>query len=476
MRTLFIKIFLSFWLAMALTSIAYSILALSTQIGQVNKLRKSVLADRRHMAEEMLTMYCQVAPALYEQKGAAPLDRYTRKTAGSSEVLAYLFDAAGRPLFSSGKIPADVLSVAAEAAKNGAMRSDNGKIHFALATPVTGPAGRRYIAAVSMETLPPWALQRWEPIVRSFVIRMAIALLFGGTICYLLAWRLTAPIRKLRTAAQRLASGDLSARVGEARGKRGDEVADLGNDLDRMAERIETLLESQKRLVRDVSHELRSPLARFNVALGLARQHSSSEADRYFDRIERDAERLNELIGELLTLTRLESGAEQLVREHLALDAIIAEVAMDAAFEAESRMKNVTVIASEPLAVEGNSELLRRALENVVRNAVRYTNEGTAVEISLRRIQENGVQYAVITVRDHGPGVPEAALTKLFLPFYRTEDARDRQSGGTGIGLAITDRAVKLHNGTVNARNTIDGGLQIEIRLPVAGINTITGL
>lgn len=466
MRTLFIKIFLSFWLAMALTSIAYSILALSTQIGQGNKLRLSVLADRRHMAEEMLTMYGQVAPALYEQKGAVPLDRYTRKTAGSSEVLAYLFDETGRPLASSWEIPATVLSVAAEAAKNGGIKNDNSKNIFALATPVTGPAGHHYIAAVSMEALPPWASQRWEPIVRSFGIRMAIALLFGGAICYLLAWRLTAPIRKLRAAAQRLASGDLSARVGEAQGKRGDEVADLGNDLDRMAERIETLLESQKRLVRDVSHELRSPLARFNVALGLARQHCSSEADRYFDRIERDAERLNELIGELLTLTRLESGAEQLVREHLALDALVAEVAMDAAFEAESRMKNVTVIASEPLAVEGNGELLRRALENVVRNAVRYTSEGTAVEISLGRIQENGVQHAVITVRDHGPGVPEGALTKLFLPFYRAEDARDRQSGGTGIGLAITDRAVRLHNGTVCARNEIGGGLLIEIRLP----------
>jgi two-component system sensor histidine kinase CpxA len=426
------------------------------------------------MAEEMLSMYGQVAPALYELKGAAPLDRYARKTAGSSDVLAYLFDETGIPLVSSWEIPATVRSVAVEAAKNGGIRGDNSKNNFALATPVAGPAGHHYIAAVSMEALPPWASQRWEPIVRSFVIRMAIALLFGGTICYVLAWRLTAPIRKLRAAAQRLASGDLSARVGEVHGKRGDEVADLGSDLDRMAERIETLLESQKRLVRDVSHELRSPLARFNVALGLARQHCSSEADRYFDRIERDAERLNELIGELLTLTRLESGAEQLVREHLALDAIVAEVAKDAAFEAENRKKNVAVIASEPLTVKGNGELLRRALENVVRNAVRYTNEGTCVEISLQRIQENAAQYAVITVRDHGPGVPEGALTKLFLPFYRAEDARDRQSGGTGIGLAITDRAVRLHNGTVIARNGAGGGLLVEIRLPVT-VNIIAG-
>jgi two-component system sensor histidine kinase CpxA len=237
-----------------------------------------------------------------------------------------------------------------------------------------------------------------------------------------------------------------------------------------MAERIEALMESQKRLVRDVSHELRSPLARFNVALGLARQHCSSAADSYFNRIERDAERLNELIGELLTLSLLESGTEQLLREPLALDALVAKVAQDAEFEAENRGKSVALIACEALAVEGNSELLRRALENVVRNAVRYTREGMTVEITLHSEQGEEAMHAVITVRDHGPGVPEATLAKLFLPFYRVAEARDRQSGGTGIGLAITDRAVRLHGGTVNARNAPDGGLLIEIRLPVTAV------
>ena len=466
MRSLFIKIFLSFWLAMALTSIAYSILSLSTQIGQGNKLRQSVLADRQQMSGEMLTMFGQVAPALYEREGTLPLDRYAAKTAGSSEILAYLFDASGRPLVSSGEIPAAVRSVAVQAAKSGGMIRSSSTEYIALARPVPGPAGQGYIAAVVTQALPPWALQRWQPIVRSFGIRMAIALLFGGIIGYLLAWRLTAPIRRLRAAAQRLAGGDLSARVGEKAGKRGDEVADLGCDFDRMAERIEALVESQKRLVRDVSHELRSPLARFNVALGLARQHCSTAADVYFDRIELDAGRLNELIGELLTITLLESGAEQLVREPLSLDSLVEKVARDAGFEAESRSRDVAVIAREPLTVEGNGELLRRAFENVVRNAVRYTREGTAVEITLRRVLEDGAAYAVITVSDHGPGVPEASLAKLFLPFYRVEDARDRRSGGTGIGLAITDRAVRLHSGTVIARNAPGGGLQIEIRLP----------
>jgi two-component system sensor histidine kinase CpxA len=468
MRTLFIKIFLSFWLAIALTSIAYSLLALSTQIGQGGKLRQHLEADRRQMAGELLAMFSQVAPEQYERERAPFLDRYAPESAGTGGVLAFLFDRAGRPLHHGREIPPAVTAAVAEAVRTGTPASSNGQNYFALARPVAGPAGHGYIAAVGMRALPPWMVQRWQPIVRSFGIRMVVAVLFGGVICYVLAWRLTAPVRRLRAAAQRLASGDLSARVGVARGQTGDEVADLGRDLDRMAERIEALMESQKRLVRDVSHELRSPLARLNVALGLARQHCSDAADSYFDRIERDAERLNELIGELLTLSLLESGSEQLVRERLALDLLVEQVAHDADFEAASQGKQVTVLACEPLSVDGNAELLRRALENVARNAVRYTREGMPVEITLSTVREEGTPRAVISVRDHGPGVPEGALANLFLPFYRVADARDRQSGGTGVGLAITDRAVRLHNGRVSAVNAPGGGLLVEIRLPVS--------
>ncbi len=465
MRSLFIKILFSFWLAMALTSITYSVLALSTQIGQRSTIHKILLANRRQIAGEMLEMYGQAAPSLYERQGLLPLKRFA--AAGDGEVRAYLFDGSGRPLGFGGEIPAAIRSAAMAMARGESPNNGAGTEYLALARQVAGPTGHRYIAAVGMPALPAWASLHWEPIVRSFAIRMVVALLFGGIVCYVIAWRLTRPVRRLRAAAQRLAGGDLSARVGDAGADKGDEVADLGRDLDRMAERIEGLMESQKRLVRDVSHELRSPLARLNVALGLARQHCSTAADGYFDRIERDTERLNELIGELLTLTLLESGTEQLAREPLALDALVSKVAQDADFEALSRGKRVNVLACEPLVMEGNGELVRRALENVVRNAVRYTREEMAVEIALRREEAGGTAHAVITVRDYGPGVPAAALDKLFLPFYRVAEARDRQTGGTGIGLAITDRSVRLHGGTVSADNAPDGGLKIEIRLPV---------
>ncbi|MBE0618263.1 MAG: two-component sensor histidine kinase, partial [Proteobacteria bacterium] len=253
------------------------------------------------------------------------------------------------------------------------------------------------------------------------------------------------------------------ARVGPSLGGRRDEVAVLGHEFDRMAERIETLVEAQKRLLRDISHELRSPLARLNVALGLARQKAAAAAESSLDRIEREAERLNELIGQLLTLTSLEGGAEGIARETLDLTGLVCTVTADADFEARGRGRSVQMGACAAVAIQAAPELIRRALENVIRNAVSFTAAGTPVEVSLE--QEGAV--ARVTVRDHGPGVPETALEAIFRPFYRVADARDRQSGGTGIGLAITDRAVRLHGGSVRAENAPGGGLAVILTLPV---------
>jgi two-component system sensor histidine kinase CpxA len=228
-----------------------------------------------------------------------------------------------------------------------------------------------------------------------------------------------------------------------------------------MAERLESMVRAQQRLLGDISHELRSPLARLGVALGLARQRSGPEANGALDRIERESDNLNEMISQLLTLTRLESGTDGRKRTDVDLGALVKEVADDADFEARSLNRAVQVVSSDNCSIRGVEELLRSAVENVVRNAVRYTAEGTAVEVALSR--RNG--HAVISVRDRGNGVPEEALEKIFRPFYRTEDARDRQSGGgTGLGLAITERAVRMHGGSVQAVNATDGGLAVEMR------------
>jgi two-component system sensor histidine kinase CpxA len=254
---------------------------------------------------------------------------------------------------------------------------------------------------------------------------------------------------------------------------RRDEVAGLMRDFDAMAERIETLLKAQSRLLNDISHELRSPLARLNVALGLARQRAGVESADMLDRIELEASRLNELIGRILTLARLEDGEQRVPQTPVPLNDIVISVTEDAEFEAQARHCHVrTSIPEGNWEVSGNASLLHSAVENVVRNAIRYTQEGTSVDIELARIVTGGTQQAVVRVSDSGSGVPQEALAKLFEPFYRLDDARGRQTGGVGLGLAITERAVRFHGGKVTASNRNGGGLVVEIRLPlISGVN-----
>jgi two-component system sensor histidine kinase CpxA len=284
----------------------------------------------------------------------------------------------------------------------------------------------------------------------------------------LLAWYLTKPIIRLRAATRQLAAGDLTARSGAPASKRRDEVAGLVRDFDAMAERLEMLVKAQSRLLNDISHELRSPLARLNVALGLARQRAGVESADMLDRIELEASRLNELIGRILTLARLEDGEQRVPRTPVPLGELVANVAEDAEFEAQERHCHVhTTIPAGEWGVRGNDSLLHSAVENVVRNAIRYTAEGSSVEIVLAREERSSGAEAVLRVSDLGPGVPEDSLGKLFEPFYRLDDARGRLTGGVGLGLAITERAVRFHGGKVSAFNRAEGGLMVEIRLPL---------
>jgi two-component system sensor histidine kinase CpxA len=229
-------------------------------------------------------------------------------------------------------------------------------------------------------------------------------------------------------------------------------------------------------LLNDISHELRSPLARLNVALGLARQRSGEESAAMLERIELEAGRLNELIGRLLSLARLEDGEQRAPSTPVLLDEVVLNVAEDAEFEAQARHCHVrSEIPAGSWGVRGDASLLHSAVENVVRNAIRYTREGTTVEIRLEQTQNSGGAEAVVRVTDCGDGVPADALEKLFQPFYRLDDARGRQTGGVGLGLAITERAVRFHGGRVSATNRAEGGLMVEIRLPLmpASLNPV---
>lgn len=319
-------------------------------------------------------------------------------------------------------------------------------------------------AATAVEQ-PPASLISLPP--GTAVSYLLVALLSAGLTWIAYFRRSTMPLRRLRSVTQQLAQGNLAARVGEGLVQRKDEVADLARDVDRMAERIEGLVNAHQRLVRDVSHELRSPLARLNVALELARQTAGPDLAAPFDRIDRESERLNELIAQLLMLTKLENDSSSMQHQQLDLAALITEIAHDVDFEASSKGRRVTATASEPLLLDANRELLRQALENLIRNAARYTAQDTSVEVTLRCRSVGGRNWAHIEVRDYGPGVPESELYDIFRPFYRVNDARERQSGGSGVGLAIADRAVRLHGGSLRAFNAPGGGLVMELELPI---------
>ena len=284
--------------------------------------------------------------------------------------------------------------------------------------------------------------------------------LAGAIFCYFISRYLTKPLFKLGEAVANIAAGRLETRVDPSLTRRRDEIAELSRNFDRMAERIEALVTGQRKLLGDVSHELRSPLSRLIVALGLVKQGSPEEAGENLERIGLEARRLDTLIGQLLALTRIESGVDRGFPETLDLTSLVQEVANDGDFEARALKRSVVVKRADPCVLRGFEELLRSAVENVVRNAIRHTSEGTEVEISL----QTGNSRATILVRDHGPGVPEVMLGEIFLPFRR---APGSNSDGAGLGLAIAERAVSAHQGLIQARNAADGGLVVEIELPM---------
>jgi two-component system OmpR family sensor kinase len=287
--------------------------------------------------------------------------------------------------------------------------------------------------------------------------------LASALVSALLAWYMARPIRNLRSAFDAAARGDLDTRIGPLMGRRRDEIADLGNDFDRMAEQLQRLMAAQRRLLHDVSHELRSPLARLQAAIGLLRQ-DPDQLDRSLVRIEREAVRLNELVDELLTLARLDSGAIGERPETLDLSELVADIAEDAKFEAETSGRSLEVSAPDCAMVVGRSQLLHRALENVVRNAIQYTPPGTAVRIELK--SDPVSSRAVLTIDDRGPGIPEEDLANIFRPFFRASSAPDGK--GFGLGLAIARRAIEVHQGKIEMRNVAGGGLRVTIELPLA--------
>ena len=297
--------------------------------------------------------------------------------------------------------------------------------------------------------------------------RIAIASLLSGIICFFLARYLTAPLLKLRTATHRIASGHFNDPMDTRIAERKDEIGDLGRDFESMAKRIDITLQSQQRLLRDVSHELRSPLARLQIALGLAHQRSNGLVEPELQRIEQEVERLNELVSKSLSLARLSSLMSIPEKTKINLVELLTDVIINTEYEAQNKQCQIELTAMENCYIEGNWDLLHSAIENILRNAIHYTKTGTHIETSISQSFNTSVSVAKISIRDYGRGVPEADLNELFKPFFRVDEARTQQSGGHGIGLAIAERAIHLHNGTISVANASGGGLEFTLQIPL---------
>ena len=300
---------------------------------------------------------------------------------------------------------------------------------------------------------------------------LCIALVVTALTSWWLARHLSAPIRRIQAGARALTSENLDAgarpgyRVSAGLEGRRDELAVLARDFDAMADQLRANRGAVTQLLRDISHELRSPLARMRVALGLARQ-PPADLSRQLDRLEREIERLDSLISQVLKLARLHGTDAPFARETFELDEVIEEVVRDANFEGAVKNCRVRLHGAAAASVNGNRDLVRSAIENVLRNAVRYSPQDAPVDVSVARA-ESGV---AILIRDQGPGVPDRDLERIFEPFYRVAESRDRDSGGEGIGLAITAQVMKAHGGSAKAANGQQGGFEVRLNLPAGAL------
>ena len=461
---LFWKFFFAFWLALLLAGVGVGSAVWWHQQGVRERLdaeRDSTLAGGPRAA-----LAVSGAAAVLGHGGLPALRQFLGEWAGERVPRLFVVNEANEDLFGRA---ADARTVADARA-----RAESGDVRRP-ARLVVLPDGQRFLLFIPADN---GEFRRLPPIEPGAGLRppferhglppppspwlaIAVGLVASVGFSALLAWYLSTPIRNLRWAFGAVASGRLETRVGPLMGARRDEIADLGGDFDRMARQIESLIGAQSRLLHDVSHELRSPLARLQAAIGLARQ-DPARLEATLDRIEREAVRLDELVGQLLTIARLDAGTRDVRHERVELVDLAASIADDARFEALANGRELAFEGQGDAEAEVRVELIQRAFENIIRNGVKFTAEGTSVEVSATAT----AGAFVLRVADRGPGVPAADLEAIFEPFYRGQNGHAAE--GFGLGLAIARRAVAAHGGHIRASNREGGGLLMEIVLPLA--------
>ncbi|MEO8592198.1 MAG: ATP-binding protein [Candidatus Solibacter sp.] len=434
MNSLFAKILLWFWFALAITVVG------SAFISAFNVNEDA--SDENAPVARLVRFQLEEATSAYESGGRPALQSFLDTLHRVYDARGVLTDENGRDLI-TGADRSDLIRRAQRRALYQIFRTGD-----ATVTRQSNDGRYWFFFMVPRPPVGSWFLQPEH----LFVMAAAVGL------CYWLALYLTRPLRKIQKAVERFGRGDLSAR---AQAVRRDELGELARTFDRMADRIETLLAAERRLLLDISHELRSPLARLGVAVELAR--SGDDTDAALNRIQKESDRLNSLVGQLLQVTRAEGDPGSLHRDPVRLDQLVQQLVDDSAIEAAAHGCRLQFPPADAVTVPGDPELLRRAVENVLRNAIRYAPRETTVEVKLTRTP----LAAIVEIRDHGPGVPEDALPRIFDPFYRVEPDRNRISGGIGLGLSIARRAVELHKGMIRAANAAPG-LRIAMEFPVA--------
>lgn len=453
MRSLFWKIFLVFWVS----NLVVLALTFSLRWNQVTDFQK------QHVAQ--LYEYAEQAAQSLEREGPPGLHRSLRKLAAQHQIQAFLMDSTG---LAYGRPPPPHIT------------DQIVRIPQTI-TPLQNKAGPFFIHAIEVQLE---SSQRYRfvsiyhPIdgrhgPRRPLIGLLLFLFPTITLASALIARfITRPLRTMQSTTAQFASGDRSARIPAKITRRKDAIGDLGREFDALAEQVDGLLTTQQQLLRDVSHELRSPLARIQVALVLLEKRITDGDGGELERIHIELERLDQLIGQVLTLSRLESGAENMALDIVPLRPLIETVIDDCEFEFAESTKQVQLTCNESLTLPCDPDKFRSALENVLRNALRYTPDDSTVEVTATTADTDSSEL-VIRIADRGPGVPERDLPHLFDPFYRVSEARDEHSGGHGVGLAITRRVIELHHGTVRAENNPDGGLVIVFTLPLRSLHTL---
>lgn len=460
MRSLYWKIFVSFWLA--------SILIIVTTAWVSSEITQS--SSRPAHERFFMDSYANAAVSTYLSGREKGLKLWLAHAAKERRMQFYLLASDGK-IIGNGSIPEEISRLGEQHKRD---ELDGGLIHLGnelISHEIIATDGTTYrLVALSYTPIHSKIEIPWLDLL----VRLAIAIGVSGAICYLLSVYLTQPLESLSSAAKSLARGQFKTRVQRFRGHYQDEIDLLSSEFNRMAEQLEHLVNSKERLLQDISHELRSPLTRMQLAIALARKHEQAENRAYFERMERECLHLNHLIGDILEFARLNKPDHAIDIARTSISDLLHSIVEDARFEFGESSDHVHLIYLEQsdtaFFAEVDAKLLARAVENILRNALKYSPPNTPVRVKLDT-QENRFQ---IRICDKGPGVPKKEIRKIFAPFYRVDTARQSSTGGFGLGLSIANKAIRAHNGSIKAENQVDGGLCVIIDLPIQAVDNTT--